>query len=127
MEKDRIEMGQRERDVLKVMAPVLKGERTQAEAARLLGRSERQVRRLRRRLEVEGDGAVVHRLRGKPSNRWLDEEGRARVLGLYREKYKDFGPTLASEKLAEVDGVAVARETLRRMLVAEGLWGRRRR
>jgi len=123
MEKDRIEMGQRDRDVLKVMSPVLKGERTQAEAARLLGLSERQVRRLQRRLESEGDAGVVHRLRGKPSNRRLEEEVRARVLGLYREKYKGFGPTLASEKLAESEGVAVARE----MLMAEGLWERRRR
>src|SRR5436853_3127030 len=102
MEKDRIEMSQRERDVLKVMSAVLKGGRTQAEAARLLGRSERQVRRIQRRLEAEGDGAVVHRLRGKPSNRALGEAVKRSALGLYRAKYRDFGPTLAAEKLAEV-------------------------
>ena len=127
MEKDRIEMSQRERDVLKVMSPVLKGERTQSEAARLLRRSERQVRRLQRRLEGEGDGGVVHRLRGKPSNRALDEAVKRQVLGLYRRHYEGFGPTLAAEKLLEGHELSVGRETLRQWLLAEGLWSPRRR
>jgi hypothetical protein len=123
---DRIPMSQRERDVLKVMHPVLKGERTQAEAARLLGKSVRQVRRLRRRLEAGGDGAIVHRLRGRPSNRQPDPALRAAVLLAYRERYADFGPTLACEKLAE-EGLAVGPQTLRRWLLAAGLWQTRRR
>jgi transposase len=127
MEKKRIEMGQHERDVLRVMSSVLEGERTQGEAARLLGKSVRQVRRVQRRLEAEGDGGVVHRLRGKPSNHASGEEVRQRVLRLYREKYLGFGPTLAAEKLAGTDGVVVTRETLRQMLLAEGLWERRRK
>ena len=127
MEKDRIEMSQRERDVLKVMSAVLKGERTQAEAARLLGRSERQVRRVQRRLEAEGDAGVVHRLRGKPSNRALDEAVRRSALDLYRAKYVGFGPTLAAEKLAEADGVGVAVRTLREWLLSAGLWQPKRR
>src|SRR5579862_7724145 len=126
MEKDRIEMSQRERDVLKVMSGVLKGDRTQVEAARLLGKSVRQVRRLRDRLRAQGDGAVVHGLRGRRSNRRVDEGVKRRALALYRAKYAGFGPTLASEKLAEDDGVAVAVRTLREWLVAEGLWHRRR-
>jgi len=69
MNEDRIEMSQRERDRLKVMASVLSGRRRQREAARLLKLSVRQVRRIQRRLEAEGDGAVIHRLRGRPSNR----------------------------------------------------------
>jgi hypothetical protein len=127
MEKDRIEMNQAERDVLKTMGPVLKGDRTQAEAARLLKLSVRQVRRLQRRLESEGDGAVVHRLRGQPSNRRLEEAVKAQVLRVYREQYAGFGPTLAAEKLAETHGLAVAKETLRQWLLAEGLWSRQRR
>jgi hypothetical protein len=127
MEKDRIEMSQRERDVLKVMSLVLKGERTQAEAARLLGRSERQVRRLQRRLEKEGDGAVVHGLRGRPSNRRVKEAVKLAVLKLYRKHYSGFGPTLAGEKLAAEHGQSVSRETLREWLLAEGLWTRQRR
>jgi transposase len=126
MEKDRIEMSQRERDVLKVMSGVLKGERSQVEAARLLKRSERQVRRLAKRMKAEGDQAVIHRSRGKPSNRRLAAAARKQVLELYRSRYADFGPTLASEKLAEEHDVKVAKETLRQLLLSEGLWQRKR-
>ena len=126
MEKDRIEMNQRERDVLKVMSLVLKGERRQVEAARLLKRSVRQVRRIQRRLQSQGDGAVVHGLRGKPSNRRLDDAIKESALALYREKYPGFGPTLAAEKLAG-DEVSVAVRTLREWLLVEGLWTRQRR
>jgi len=123
--EDRMVMSQYERDVLKIMAPVLQGKRTQAEAARLLKLTERQVRRIQRRLESEGDAAVVHRLRGRVSNRRLAEDLRETVLTKYREHFGDFGPTLASEKLTEL-GLDVSDETLRRWLLAEGLWQPRR-
>jgi transposase len=123
---DRIEMSQQERDILKVMAPVLRGERTQAEAARLLRRSVRHVRRLQRKLEAHGDAAVRHGLRGRPSNRRLPPEFRQRVLDTYRQRFADFGPTFACEKLAEL-GLKVSPDTLRRWLTAEGLWQRHRR
>src|SRR5690606_20186490 len=112
MEKDRISMSQRERDVLKVMSLVLAGRRTQAEAGRLLGRSVRQVRRLQRRLEAEGDTGVVHRLRGRASNAAWEDGLRERVLALYREHYPDFGPTFFGEKLVEAHEVSVSRQTL---------------
>src|SRR4051794_1115580 len=123
---DRIPMSQKERDVLKVMHSVLKGERTQAEAARLLRISVRQVRRIQRKLEAGGDGALVHGLRGRPSNRRLGASLRRSVVEAYRRRYADFGPTLASEKLAE-EGLLVCPQTLRRWLLEEGLWQRRRR
>lgn len=126
MEKDRIEMSQRERDVLKVMSLVLKGERTQVEAGRLLGLCERQVRRIQRKLEAEGDEAVVHGLRGRPSNRRIDVQIKAQALRLYREKYLGFGPTLAAQKLAEADKTPLAVRTLGQWLLAEGLWQRKR-
>jgi transposase len=124
--ENRIAMSQRERDTLKVMSAVLRGERTQAEAARLLRKSERQVRRLQRRLEAEGDAGVVHRLKGRPSNRQLSHELRTKALALYRQELSDFGPTLASEVMAE-RGLEVSADTLRRWLLAEGLWERQRR
>jgi hypothetical protein len=124
---DRIAMSQHERDVLTIMRPVLDGKRSQAEAARLLQLSVRQVRRLQRNLEACGDAAVVHGLRGKPSNRKADDDLRASVLAAYRDRYADFGPTLAQEKLAQVEGLKLGRETLRRWLIEEGLWQRRRR
>ncbi len=128
MNSDRIEMSQRERDRLKVMSPVLCGERTQAEASRLLKVTVRQVRRIQRRLEAEGDGGVIHRLRGHRSNRRKDASLRKAVLAAYRCRYEGFGPTFASEKLASAEGLVVHPETLRRWLAGAGLWsGTRRR
>lgn len=123
--RNRVEMSQRERDVLKVMQVVLDGKRTQDEAARLLKRSVRQIRRIQRKLESQGDTALVHGLRGKPSNHRHTPAIRQKVLKAYRARYPDFGPTFACEKLAS-EGLRVGVETLRRWLVAEGLWERRR-
>jgi len=123
---DRISMSQKERDVLNIMHAVLRGERTQAEAARLLDKSTRQVRRILRRLQAGGDAALVHGLRGKSSNHQPDARLRQAVLAAYRQHYADFGPTFASEKLAQ-HGLHVGAQTLRRWLIAEGLWQRQRR
>lgn len=124
-DRNRVEMSQRERDVLKVMQPVLDGKRTQVEAARLLKLSVRQVRRIQIKLQAGGDAALVHGLRGQPSNHRHKPALRQKVLKAYRARYLDFGPTLACEKLAD-EGLAVGVETLRRWLLTEGLWERRR-
>jgi len=118
-------LSQRELDILKALAPVLEGTRSQAEAARLLDLTPRHVRRLVTRLRAGGDGALSHGLRGRPSNREADADLRQRVLLAYRTHFHDFGPTLACEKLAELD-LRVGTETLRRWLIAEGLWQPRR-
>jgi hypothetical protein len=124
--EDRIAMSQRERDVLKVVQSVVDGKRSQAEAARLLRLSSRQVRRLQRKLEAKGDASLVHGLRGQPSNHRYDTAFRAKVLRAYRRRYSGFGPTFACEKLAE-EKLIVSPETLRCWLLAEGLWQRQRR
>jgi len=121
MNGDRVAMSQRERDRLKVMAPVLEGKRTQAEAARLLKLCVRQVRRLQRRLEKEGDIGIVHKLRGRLSNRRRDPSLREQVVALYRQEMSDFSLTMASEKLA-ARKLAVPARTLRDWLSAEGVW-----
>jgi len=126
MNEDRITMSQLERDRLKVMSLVMKKERTQAEAGRLLGLTERQIRRIQRRLEYFGDIGVVHRLRGKASNRQIDPLYRQKVLAAYRKDLEGFGPTFASEKLAQMK-LPVAVRTLRQWLMAEGLWQRQRK
>jgi hypothetical protein len=123
---DRITMSQRERDLLKVMGPVLQGQRTQAEAARLAGLSVRQIRRIRHKLEQRGDAALVHGLRGRPSNRRFEVAFRRKVLEAYRQQFAGFGPTFACEKLAAL-GLVVSPDTLRRWLIADGLWQRQRR
>jgi transposase len=125
-ESDRVEMSGRERDRLKVLYGVVQGERQQKEAARLLRLTTRQVRRLVRRIEDQGDQGLIHRLRGRPSNRRLPVELRQQVLAEYQRLYQGFGPTLASEKLAE-QGLEITADTLRRWLIAEGLWQSQRK
>ena len=126
MSTDRISMSQRERDRLKVMDSVLNGKRTQVEAARLLDRSARQVRRIQRRMESEGDIGVIHRLRGRASNARKDDTLRRQVLRIYTQDYRGFGPTLASEKLTAL-GLPISAETLRQWLIAMKLWKPKRR
>lgn len=121
MNGDRIAMSARERDRLKVMAPVLEGQRTQAEAARLMILCVRQVRRIQRRLEKEGDAGVIHRLRGRPSNHRHPESLRRQAVAIYCRDMPDFSLTMASEKLAARQ-VPVPARTLRDWLSAEGLW-----
>ena len=121
MNPDRIVMSQRDRDTLTVLRPVLAGQRTQAEAARLLGKTTRQVRRLVARLRAEGDAGLIHRLCNRGSNRQIETTTKHNILSFYRERLRGFGPTLAAEVLAE-HGLGVGVETLRRWLTAEGLW-----
>ena len=119
-------MSRKERDRLQVMPALVEGRGgggrlRQGQAAGLLGLSVRQVRRLVRRYQREGEAGLVHRSRGRPSNRRLGAELREQVLARVRECYADFGPTLAAEKLAEREGLQVSRETLRRWLIEAGL------
>ena len=120
-------MSRKERDRLKVLAGLAEGRLKQVGAARLMKLSVRQVRRIVVRYASEGDAGLVHRLRGRPSNGRMADETRRRAVKLVRKHYFDFGPTLASEKLRERDGIRVSRETLRKWMIAAGLWKRRPR
>lgn len=98
----------------------------QSQAAAQMGVSERHLRRLLQRLRLGGRAALASRRRGAPSNRRLSPRLRRQVLALLRERYPDFGPTLAHEKLHECHqselGVAFSVETLRQWMIAAGLW-----
>ncbi len=121
-------MSAKERDRLKVMGALSEGRLKQEQAGRLLKLSSRQVRRLLRRWRAQGDAGLVHRSRGRPSNRKTADKVRRKALACIRRDYRDFGPTLAAEKLLERDGLAVSHETVRQWMMAEGLWqGRARR
>jgi transposase len=120
-------MSVKDRDRLKVLHEVKRGHLTQRGAAEQLGVTDRWVRKLLVRMKEEGDGGIVHRLRGQESNRRLPESLRSRVVKLVKAKYGDFGPTLACEYLAKNDGVEVSKETLRQLLIASGLRRRKRR
>ena len=107
----------------KVLEKVLK----QVEAAEILSLSRRQIRRIVKRIRIEGDKGIVHKSRGRPSNRRIGAKIRDQVIRLYRKQYKDFGPTLASEKLLERNGIQISDETLRKWLIEAGDWSRKRR
>ena len=121
MEEERIELGQRERDRLRVLHEVEQGHLRQREAGARLRLSERQIRRLLQQVRQQGDRGVVHGLRGRSSNRKLSLRFEQRVVRRVRQRYADFGPTLAREKL-EQEGLRVSRETLRRWMSQAGLW-----
>lgn len=110
-----------------MMALVTEGKRTLVEAAQVLGVSYRQAKRIYRLYREAGAEGLVHGNVGKPSHRRLDAEFREQVVERYRERYTDFGPTFAAEKLLEIDGLRVDHETLRRWLIAGGLWQVKRR
>ena len=120
-------MSTKERDRLKVLHEVKRGHLTQRGAAEQLGVSDRWVRKLLVRMKEEGDGGIVHRLRGKESNRRLPESLRSKALKLVKAKYRDFGPTLACEYLAKEHAVEVSKETLRQWMMAAGLRRGKRR
>ena len=124
---DRITMSQRELQRLPVIEAVRAKRMTQVAAARCLGLSERQVRRWTKRLQQEGPQGLGHRGRGRPSNHRCSDGLRQRVLALMRERYPDFGPTLACEKLRERHRLRLSDETLRQWMRQAGLWAGRRR
>ncbi|MEZ0134554.1 MULTISPECIES: ISNCY family transposase [Novosphingobium] len=101
---------------------VERGELRVDDAATVLGLKRRQVFRLLDRLRSEGAAGLVSRKRGRPSNRRHSDAFRERVLGIVREHYADFGPTLAREYLIERHGIKVSCETLRRLMIEAGLW-----
>lgn len=118
-------MSQPELSRLEVIQRVKRKTLRQRQAAELLSLSVRQVKRLCRAYQAGGAAALISRQRGQPSNNRLAEKITRKARQLLRTRYHDFGPTLATEKLA-IEGVSVSVETVRQLLMAEGLWQPRR-
>jgi transposase len=125
MREEPIELSQKERDRLKVLHEVQQGHLKQVAASLRLGLSTRQIRRVLGRLQEEGDRGLIHRSRGRPSNRKIPTVQQERIISEVRRQYADFGPTLAAEKLA-AQGLPISRETLRQWMSQAGLWKPRR-
>ena len=122
-------MTQAERDRLVALKKAKKKLITQKQAAEEIGVTERQVRRLLRKLRRKGDQAVIHELRGRASNRKLSAETEQRAITVLSDPvYRGFGPTLAAEYLHKLHQTTVSKETLRRWMAKAGLWkaGQRR-
>ena len=111
---------ERERLVLITEASV--GRLSQGLVAERLGIGVRQVKRLVRAYREHGDGGLVSRQRGRGSNHQLAAGIGDRVRDLLCGKYRDFGPTLAAENLAEREGIVISRETIRQLQVKLGVW-----
>jgi len=125
-------MSKRELGRVEVLARVQSRQLKVVDAAQLMHLSYRQAKRLWKRYREGGAAGLKHRSAGRPSNRAHEQKFRGKVLRLVREKYggpvgERFGPTLAAEHLASEDGLKVDAETLRRWMLAEGLWSRERK
>ena len=95
-------------------------------AAQILEMSERQVRSKLKRYKTLGAKGLVHKNRGKPSSRKWNPKHEALALSLLRSEWKGFGPTFTAEKLEEMHGIKVSKETIRQAMIQAGIWHRKR-
>ncbi len=124
--KDILIMSRKEARRLHVIRKVLDGEIKQVNAAEMLSMSARQIRRIVERIRDEGEEGVIHKLRGAESNHKTADKVKDKIFRLYRKKYEGFGPTLAAEKLHDLDGITISDETLRLWLIDSGDWRKAR-
>lgn len=117
-----VSMSAKERERQRVIEAVLEKRLKQAQAAERLGVTVRQIKRLVRAYRQQGVASVVSKRRGQASNRRIAESEREAVLACIRERYADFGPTLAAEYLASYHGFTRSVETLRKWMSEAGLW-----
>ena len=117
-----VRMSERDLKRIEILSEVLAGRRTVVDGAAALGITERHAYRLLSKYQEEGGTALAHKARGRESNRSLNPGIRKYALELVQSRYADFGPTLATEVLADKHGIRLGRETLRRWMLAEGLW-----
>ncbi len=115
-------MSERELNRIEVLSEVVAGRRSEVSAADVLGLSTRQTRRLLKSFRARGGAGLIHKARGRPSNNLSTLGVREDAIKLVRTQYADFGPTLAAEMLLERDALPVSRETLRKWMIADGLW-----
>jgi len=123
---EELRMSAKERVRLDALHRVKRGEITVAQAGDLMQVSLRQAKRLWKRFKAKGDRGLIHRLRGRPSNRRMPQDLTDRIIKRHQEKYADFGPTFACEKLAQ-EGLVLSPDTLVARLKERGLWQRKRR
>ena len=127
MNEETLVMRQSEFKRLELIKRAIAKQLTQVEVSKFLGLSLRQVKRIVKKVRFQGDKGVIHKLRGKASYRRISDVLKAKILKVYGSRYKDFGATLASEKLAKHEGIKLSRETLRKWLRQEGYEAARRR
>ena len=121
-----IMMSQKEAKRAQVMELLTAGKISQSEASKRLAVSVRQIKRIVRRYRAEGLAGLISKQRGQPSNRRLNEETKRLSTELIGTHYRDFGPTLAGEKLSERHGISLSVESTRQLMMAAGYWKARK-
>src|SRR6202451_1701528 len=127
MSRETFAVSQKELQRVAVISASLKGEGACVRAAELLCLSVRQIKRLRKRMREDGEAALAHASRGRPSPRRLPARMRDRLLHLARTRYVGFNDHHLCEKLGEIEGISLGRETLRRLLRQNGLGSPKKR
>lgn len=120
--KGYLTMSAKETERINIMDNLIEKRIKQKHAARQLGISVRQVRRIMKRYKKEGAAGLIHLGRGKVSNRAIPQQERNRAIEIIKEHYHDFGPTLAGEKLGEIHHLSFSDETVRKMMIEGHLW-----
>lgn len=115
-------MSKKELDRIPIIHKTIEKRLTQIEAAKLLDLSDRQVRRIVKRVSIEGDTGLIHKNRGRVSSRKFSNIFTDKIIKLYKDNYSDFKPTFASEKLFERHNIKISPESLRQILIKNNLW-----
>jgi len=127
MAKEIITMSKKEVDRLRILHRIMDKQMSQVYGAKLLGITDRQIRTLLHKINTNGDKGIVHGNRGQRAPNKMSGELEERIGRIIEQKYTDFGPTLASEKLFELDGIKISKEKTRRIMIAKELWKVRRK
>ncbi len=114
-------MSQKEADRMKIISQIERKVLTVEEAPELIRISPRQTYRVLRKLKEEGTKGIIHKLRGRKSNRGYPEKLKKEVVGIYEAHYNDYGPTLFSEELVKSHNISADHETIRKWLRAEAI------
>jgi transposase len=117
-----LQMSAKELSQLEVMQRLTQKRMSQEEAGRILNLSTRQIKRLLKAYRERGAAGLVSKHRGRRANNRLSEDVKRKALNLLKTKYQGFGPTLAHEKLVEKDKLKLSDESVRKLMIAEGLW-----
>lgn len=125
--KDLVVMTRKERDQIALFEQVKQKKLTQIQACSILKLSYRQIKRKFKRYLREGPDGLIHKGRGRESNRKLDQETIDRILEILKDQMQGFGPTFASEKLWELHGISINHETLRQIMIEYALWEPKRK
>ena len=122
MEKELITMTQKELDKYEAIKRLIAEEIAVGDAAKLIGISARQIRRLRNKVRQDGAKGIIHGLRGRESNNKINPEILEKAAKIIRGKYPDFGPTLTHEKLVEIEKMEIGKQTTRNLMIARKIW-----